>query len=109
MIQFTDHSQGNAKVVAAKGRLDATTTRLFEAHCGGLLRSGCKCVVFDFQELRCLSSDGLRAILGLSRRILAGGGKLVFTGIHGSIRDMFNIAGFLEVFPVVDRLESHIA
>ncbi len=109
MLELTNRKLDDADVVAAKGRLDATTLRLFEAHCGGLLRSGCKCVVFDFQELRCLSSDGLRAILGLSRRIHAGGGKLVFTGIHGSIRDMFNIAGFLEVFPVVDRLESHIA
>ena len=77
MIQFTDHSQGNAKVVAAKGRLDATTAHLLEVHCGDLLRSGCKCVVFDFRELAVLSSAGLRAILGLSKRIHAGGGKLV--------------------------------
>ena len=109
MIQFTDRSQGNAKVVAAKGRLDSTTSRLFEAHCSGLLHAGCKSVVFDFRDLQFLSSDGLRAILGLSKRIHAGGGKLVFTGIHGPIRDMFDVAGFLDAFPVVDQMEPDIA
>ena len=109
MIQFTDRSQGNAKVVAAKGRLDATTAHLLEVHCGDLLRSGCKCVVFDFRELAVLSSAGLRAILGLSKRIHAGGGKLVFTGVRGSIRDMFDVAGFLDAFPVVDQVEPDIA
>jgi len=109
MIQFTDHTQGNAKVVAAKGRLDATTAHLLEVHCGDLLRSGCKCVVFDFRELAVLSSAGLRAILGLSKRIHAGGGKLVFTGVRGSIRDMFDVAGFLDAFPVVDQVEPDIA
>ncbi len=109
MIQFTDRSQGNAQVVAAKGRLDETTARLLEVHCGDLLRSGCKCVVFDFRELQYLSSAGLRAILGLSKHIQAGGGKLVFTGVRGPIRDMFDVAGFLDVFPVVDQVEPDIA
>ena len=109
MIQFTDRMQGNAKVVAVKGRLDVTTARLLEVHGGDLLRAGCKCVVFDFRELAFLSSAGLRSILGLSKRIHAGGGKLVFTGVRGPIRDMFDVAGFLDVFPVVDQIEPDIA
>ena len=108
MLELADKKLENADVVAAKGRLDATTSHLFEAHCGGLLHAGCKCVVFDFGNLQFLSSDGLRAILGVSKRIHAGGGRLVFTGIHGSIRDMFNIAGFLEAFPVVDQLDPDV-
>lgn len=109
MLELTNRTLADFEVVAAKGRLDATTFRLFETHCAGLLQSGHLCIIFDFQELQFLSSAGLRAILGLSRRIHAGGGKLVFTGIHGAIRDMFNIAGFLDAFPVVDRAEAGIA
>lgn len=109
MLELSNRKLENAEVVAAKGRLDAATSRLLEAHCRGLLHSGCKCVVFDFTDLQFLSSEGLRSILGLSKRICAGGGKLVFTGIRGPIRDMFDIAGFLEVFPVVDHAESGIA
>ena len=109
MLELTDRRLENAEVVAAKGRLDHATAHLLEAHCGELLLSGCKCVVFDFSDLQVLSSAGLRALLGLSKRIRAGGGKLVFTGIHGPIRDMFDIAGFLDAFPVVDHVESDIA
>ncbi|HAL91784.1 MAG TPA: anti-sigma factor antagonist [Verrucomicrobia bacterium] len=109
MLEFIDRKLENAEVVAAKGRLDVTTSRLFEAHCCGLLHAGCRSMVLDFRELQFLSSDGLRAILGLAKRIRAGGGRLVFTGIRGPIRDMFNIAGFLDAFPVVDQVEPDIA
>ena len=109
MLELTDKKLDHAEVVAAKGYLDSATSRLLEAHCGDLLGSGCKCVVFDFQELQLLSSDGLRTLLALSKRIHAGGGKLVFTGVRGSIRDMFDVAGFLDAFPVVDEVEAGIA
>ncbi len=109
MLELSNRKLENTQVVAAKGRLDATTSRMFETHCCGLLQEGCKTLVFDFQELHFLSSDGLRAILSLSKRVRAGGGKLVFTGVRGPIRDMFNIAGFLDAFPVVDAAENEIA
>ena len=109
MLVLANHKLEHAEVVAAKGRLDHATAHLLEAHCGELLLSGCKCVVFDFSDLQVLSSAGLRALLGLSKRIRAGGGRLVFTGIRGPIRDMFDVAGFLDVFPVVDQIEPDIA
>ena len=109
MLELTDRKLDHAEVVAARGYLDSATSRLLEAHCGDLLGSGCKCVVLDFQELQLLSSDGLRTLLALSKRIRAGGGKMVFTGVHGAVRDMFNIAGFLDTFPVVDQVEPDIA
>ena len=109
MLVLANRKLEHAEVVAAKGRLDNATSRLLEAHCGDLLHSGAKCVVFDFHELQYLSSEGLRTILGLSKRICACGGKLVFTGVRGPIRDMFDIAGFLGSFHVVDQVEPDIA
>ena len=107
-LELANQKLDHAEVVAAKGRLDQTTSCLLEARCGALLHSGCKCVVLDFRELQFLSSAGLRTILGLSKRVSVGGGKLVFTGIRGPIRDMFDIAGFLNTFPVVDQVGSHV-
>ena len=109
MLVLANRKLEHAEVVAAKGRLDHATSHLLEAHCGDLLRSGVKCVVFDFSDLQMLSSAGLRTLLGLAKRIRAGGGKLVFTGVRGPIRDMFDIAGFLDSFPVVDQVEPGLA
>ncbi len=109
MLELTNQKLENAEVVAARGRLDSTTSCLLEAHCGDLLHSGCKCVVLDFQKLQFLSSEGLRTLLGLSKRIHAGGGKLIFAGVKGPIHDMFDIAGFLDTFPVVDQVEPDMA
>lgn len=109
MLEFSNQKRGQAEVVVAKGRLDGTTSHLFETRCCDLLHAGCKSMVLDFRELQFLSSDGLRVILGLSKRIRAGGGQMVFTGVHGPIRDMFDVAGFLEAFPVVDQVVPDIA
>ena len=109
MLELTDQKLENAEVVTAKGRLDNATSRLLEAHCSDLLHSGCKCLVLDFHDLQFLSSEGLRTLLGLSKRIQAYGGKLIFTGVQGSIRDMFDIAGFLNAFPVMDQIKPGIA
>ena len=106
MLELTNRKLGNVDVVAAKGRIDSATSCLLDAHCRDLLGIGCKCVIFDFSDLQYLSSEGLRTLLGFSKRIHAGGGKLVFTGIRGPIHDMFDIAGFLDAFPVVDQPET---
>ena len=109
MLELSNQKLENAEVVAAKGRLDHATSRLLDAHCNDLLHSGCHCLVLDFKDLQFLSSEGLRTLLGLSKRIHAGGGKLIFTGISGNIRDMFDIAGFLNVFPIVDHVQPGMA
>jgi anti-anti-sigma factor len=109
MLELQNRKLAHAVMICAKGGLDATTSGILEARCGGLLHAGCQCVVLDFNELRFLSSAGLRTLLGLSKRIQAGGGKLVFTGIHGRIRDMFDIVGFLDAFPVVDPFDPGLA
>jgi len=109
MLELTNQKLENAEVVVAKGRLDNATSRLLEAHCSDLLHSGCKCLILDFNDLQFLSSEGLRTLLGLSKRIQACGGKLIFTGIEGTIHDMFDIAGFLNAFPVIDHVNPGIA
>ena len=109
VLEFANKTLGNAEVVAVRGYLDSTTSCLLETHCDGLLHSGFQSIVLDFSGLNSLSSEGLRTILALSKRIQASGARLVFTGIHGSIRDMFDIAGFLDAFLVVDHAETGIA
>lgn len=106
MLELTNRKLDHAEVVAAKGCLDAAAAHLLETHCSELLGSGCTCLVVDFSELKFLSSEGLRALLHFSRHIRAGGGKLIFTGVRGSIRDMFDIAGFLHTFSVVDQVNA---
>ncbi len=109
MLELIDQKLGNSEVVIARGRLDSETSHLLEAHCRELLGAGCTCLVFDFNDLQFLSSEGLRTLLGLAKRIRASGGKLIFAGVRGPIHDLFDIAGFLDTFPVVDQVEPGMA
>ena len=109
MLSISSTHQQDSLVINLDGRIDANSAKELEQQCFGWIDAGERKLVMDFSQVNFISSAGLRAILGLSKRIHAGGGRLVFTGIRGPIRDMFDIAGFLGAFPVVDQMEPDIA
>ena len=106
-MKFEDGVVGNAVVVSVEGRVDAANADLFEAHCRHTLaRHNGKNLVLGFGSVSYLSSAGLRAVLSLDKQVKAAGGKLVLFGIRGAVREIFQLAGFLNLFPITDTLEQ---
>lgn len=105
MLTLSSRKEARYEAIVARGCLDHTTAQQFEQECRSLLEGSRKWVVLDFHELQYVSSDGLRAVLNLAKKIRGGGRQLLFTGITGVIRDMFHIAGFLEIFPIVEGMD----
>ena len=96
-----------AVVVSAGGRVDATNAPLFDAHCRQALAShDRKSLILDLEDVEYLSSAGLRSILSLGKHTNTLGGKLILCGLKGTVREIFEIAGFLGLFPVADNLEK---
>jgi len=109
-MKFEDGVVGSAVVVAVEGRVDAANADLFEAHCGSTLtKHNGKSLVLGLDSVTYLSSAGLRAILRLERLLRAQGGRLVLFGVRGPVREIFQLAGFLDLFPVVETLEKALA
>jgi anti-anti-sigma factor len=107
-MEFTDNKLGKAVVVAVNGRIDNTSAQLFETHCNTLVAKGEKIFIFDFEELRFLSSAGLRVIISLAKQLKAQGGKLVFSGLSGTVREIFAISGFDSMFTLHADLEAAV-
>jgi len=64
--------------------------------------------VLDLAGVDYLSSAGLRSILTLGKHAQSSGGKLVLCGIRGTVREIFEISGFLSLFPVADDMEQAV-
>lgn len=101
--------KGNASVLALTGRMDATTTCVFEDACKALLASGHTTIVLDMEGLEYISSAGLRGILGMVKALKAASGVLAFCGLQPMVSEVFRISGFSSMLPVHATLDDALA
>ena len=105
-MKLEDSKLGSAAVVEVSGRMDGSSSPVFEAHCEKLITKGEKSFVFDFDSLEYLSSAGLRSILTILKKVKPLGGKVIICGAKGTAKEIFDISGFSSMLPMVNTLED---
>lgn len=101
--------QNGASIMALEGRMDATTTAVFESASRGLLDNDTRKVVVDMTALEYISSAGLRGILGMVKSMKAASGALAFCGLQPMVAEVFRISGFNAILSVYDTLDAALA
>jgi anti-anti-sigma factor len=87
-------------VVAPAGRVDSTTSEVLERALSGALDGGESRLVVDFGRVDYISSAGLRVLLVAAKRVGSVKGSLVLCSLGDSVRQVFDLAGFLPLFTV---------
>ena len=87
--------------VALIGRLDTNTAPEFETAADGLLSEGVNDITVDMSECVYVSSAGLRVIIALQKKLMAGG-SLVFRGVQQDVKDVFDMTGFSSILTFED-------
>jgi anti-sigma B factor antagonist len=91
-----DIRRGSSGEVLLSGRLDAAQVERVREELKGQNTS---CEV-NFEKLDYISSAGMGVLLGVQKRLSAGGHGLVLTHMNRHIRELFTIAGFHHVFTI---------
>ena len=87
-------------VVAAEGRVDATTIRRFETALT-VVRKACEtAMILDCRQLDYISSAGLRVVLGLAKSLRQQGAELGICSVTDEVHRVFNVSGFDQIIPV---------
>ncbi len=97
---------GNASVFALKGRLDSKTSEAFEQQLLEAVKTGPQKVLLDFSQLDYISSAGLRVLLLATRALQEKEGKMALCGLKPGLKNVFDIAGFSQFFPLYASLEE---
>lgn len=100
-MAFVHETVGTVEVIRPRGRLDSANAPELEAALRALLAGGAKQMLFDLSELDYISSAGLRVVLLAGKGLRAAQGRLVLAGVGGMVREVFEMSGFLNLFPVV--------
>lgn len=109
MMDCLSDKKGKLVTITVTGRMDAGTAPDFEEKCNHWIDQGNHELIVDFSGLEYISSAGLRVILGVGKKIKSNNGSLLFAGMSGMVKEVFEISGFSSIFPVYDSLESALA
>jgi len=95
-------------VLKVEGRLNADVVKDFEEYCASVLKDNSNSMILDFTHLDYLSSAGLCSILTVGKKLKAEGGKIALAVPQGTVRQILELAGFTQLFPVFDTVEASL-
>lgn len=99
-MRIEETTAGEGRVFAPVGRIDTTTSPVVEAKFRKAIDAGVRSLVVDFEGVDYISSAGLRVFLVLAKRLRDLRGRLVLCGMPEPVRQVFHLAGFMQLFEV---------
>ena len=108
-MQLTENKKQGIVILQVAGRLDSNTSSPFQEKLAQLMGQGEKCFVIDFSNLDYISSAGLRVLLWTVKQLNNADGKLVLSSLKDYIREVFDIAGFIPIFPLFGSKEEALS
>jgi len=106
---ITKMKEGNATVVAVKGRMDVVSLPEFENEMEGLMAAGENNFIIDLGELDYISSAGLRSLLAMVKKLNIDGGKLFLASVKGLVQRVIKISGFTLIIPIYESVEAALS
>ena len=92
--------EGETLTIALKGKLDSNTATELEAELNGAL-NGVTLLIWEFQDLKYLSSAGLRILLG-AQKTMNKQGKMILRHVNDIIMEVFDMTGFSGILTFED-------
>jgi anti-anti-sigma factor len=108
-MKLESEDKSKAVVVRVIGRMDAVSAPEFDQACAKLFSGGAKNLVVDLDQMDYISSAGLRSILAAGKTLKGQGGQLVLCSLKGMVKEIFEISGFVSVFPVFPSAEDAVS
>jgi anti-sigma B factor antagonist len=105
-----DATQSGPNVILKlTGRMDANNSPDFEKAATVWIHQGAANIIVDMSELAYMSSMGLRYFVNDGKLLQEKGGSLHLSGMHGMVKQLFQITKLNNVFPTHDTVESALA
>ncbi len=97
---------GNIAVASVSGRVDSANAKDFDKALRDIIDRGVTGLVVDCNDLRYMSSAGLRVLLIAIRKTNAAGGGLAMCRVPDHIREVLEVSGFVRLTSIHDSAEA---
>ena len=108
-MKVHEEREGDIVVLEPQGRCDSTTAPVLGERLTAVLTARGTRLVLDFRYMEYISSAGFRVLLLAAKHAEAAESRLVLCGITGKVRQLFDLAGFLDLLPLYASREESLA
>jgi anti-anti-sigma factor len=102
-------SAGEVKIAVIPARVDANSAKEVETALNEVVNGGARKLVCDFAGNDYISSAGLRVFLSVLKQLQKNGGKIVLCQLKPYVREVFDMAGFSQLFQIYATEQDAIA
>ncbi len=106
MMGLATERQSGTLIARSYERVDGANARQFQDDLKEVIGEADRIVILDLQELRYISSAGLRVILLTAKSLTRQGAKFAVCSLSEPIQEIFSISGFDKVIPVHPSLSE---
>ncbi|NYB51369.1 MAG: STAS domain-containing protein [Methanobacteriaceae archaeon] len=108
-MEITVKNVNDVEIVFFNGRLDAYNSNLAEEKFDELIESGKVKLVADLSGVEYISSSGLRVMLSSLKKVKKLEGNLKLSSLQPYVLEVFEIAGFTQIFDIYDSEDEAVA
>lgn len=105
-MNIVEEKNDTVSIFRPNGRLDSNTSQGFEQKVFDAISDGTKKMVIDFKDIDYISSAGLRVILKATKALARDNGKIMLCDMQDYVKEVFEIAGFDAILPIVPTLNE---
>ena len=97
-MKIHEQINGDELTVFLEGSLDESTSFVVESELDKILSRGMEVVVLDMQEVKYISSIGIRVLMLAYKRSIKLGKKITVTNVSGKAREILETVGIFPLF-----------
>ena len=98
----------DTKIIMIIPRVDASNAKTVESELAELVNGGAKKLVCNFSQNEYISSAGLRVFLSTLKMMKKTGGSIVLCGLQPYVQEVFDMAGFSQLFKIYGTEEEAV-
>ncbi len=107
-IEIIQSFAGDIPVLSVSGKIDALTSKDFEAALNGLIDQDKKFLIVNMEKVEFLSSSGLRVLMASLNKVKHKDGDLRLAALQPFVRDVFFMTGANRFFSIYPSQEEAI-
>lgn len=109
-LTYSSESLGDVVIVNMGGKLDTATSGEAETYLTNIMtEGGGNKLLLNFEELKFISSAGLRIVLATTKKLKGMGGDLKLCHLAPIVKEVFDISGFSMIIKVYDTQEEALS
>ena len=107
-MEILENKEENVSIISVSGRLDAYSAKDLEEKLTAMIDAAQIRMIVSLENLEYISSSGLRVLLAALKKVRKQQGDIKLSCLQPYIKEVFDIAGFTQLFNFFDTDEGAI-